>query len=134
MNSVVKWGSLVVAVIGVAVLVLGIVFVAQAGSAEKEISDEIQPLTMSEVDGKYDAVSEQHAGLRQQEEPGIQAGTAAPSATYNYLTIQRTSLGLTRANIGLASFVRTNGIIDIILGVGLILAGLIAFRQARAQA
>ncbi len=132
MSSLSKWGSLVVAVIGVAVLVLGIVFIAQAGSAKQQIADDIQPLMISEVDGKYDAVSAQHAGMRQQEEPGIQMGTAAPSATYNYLTIQRTSLGLTRTNIGLAGFIRTNGIIDIVLGIGLVLAAAMVYKQAKA--
>ena len=132
MSSLTKWGSLVVAVIGVVILVLGIVFIAQAGSAKQRIADDIQPLQISEVEDKYDAVSAQHAGLRQQEEPGIQAGTAAPSATYNYLTIQRSSLGLTRTNIGLAGFIRTNGIIDIILGLSLVLAAAVVYKQAKA--
>ena len=63
------------------------------------------------------------------EEPNIQAGRAAPSAMYNYLTIQRTSLGLARANIGLAGFTRTSGIIDVVVGLGLILVGLELFKK-----
>ena len=132
MSSLTKWGSLVVAVIGVVILVLGIVFIAQAGSAKQRIADDIQPLQISEVEDRYDAVSAQHAGLRQQEEPGIQAGTAMPSATYNYLTIQRTSLGLTRTNIGLVGFMRTTGIINLILGLGLVLAAAVVYKQAKA--
>jgi high-affinity Fe2+/Pb2+ permease len=115
--------AIIVAILGVASLVLGILFVTAASSAEQEIADSIQPLTISEVDAKYDAVKQTQMALRMTEEPQIQAGKAAPSAMYNYLTIQRTSLGLTRSEIGLASFTRTSGIINIILGAGLILAG-----------
>jgi hypothetical protein len=59
------------------------------------------------------------------EEPNIQAGKAAPSAMYNYLTIQRTALGLAKSNVGLANLVLTMGIVDIILGIGMVLAALL---------
>jgi hypothetical protein len=115
--------AIVILILGVASLALGVLFITEASSAEKEIADSIQPLTISEVDAKYDAVKQAQMALRMTEEPQIQAGKAAPSAMYNYLTIQRTSLGLTRSQIGLASFTRTSGIINVILGLGLILAG-----------
>ena len=57
------------------------------------------------------------------EEPNIQAGKAAPSAMYNYLSAQRALLGLAKANMGTVDAVRTNGIIDIVTGLGLVLAG-----------
>lgn len=126
-----SWGAIVVMVLGVACLVFGIIFMAQAGSAEQQIADEIQPLAIGEVDARYEAVKTSQMALAAAEEPGIQAGTAAPSAMYNYLTIQRTSLGLARANIGLASFVRMNGIIDIIVGLGLVLAGVCLFKKGQ---
>ena len=72
--------------------------------------------------------------IRAAEEPNIQAEQAAPSARYNYLTIQRTALGLARTNVGLAAFVRTSGIIDIIVGLGLILAGVGLFKKGRSAA
>jgi hypothetical protein len=125
-----SWGAIVVTVLGVVCLVFGIIFIVQAGSAEQEIADEIQPLAIGEVDARYEAVSESQAALAAAEEPGIQAGTAAPSAMYNYLTIQRTSLGLARANIGLAGFVRTSGIIDVLVGLGLVLAGVVLFKKS----
>jgi len=129
MNTLTQWGAIVIAVLGVAGLVLGIIFITQASSAEEEIANELQPLPIAEVDAKYEAVKTNQMALAMSEEPGIQAGTAAPSATYNYLTVQRTSLGLARANIGLTGFVRTNGIIDIVVGLGLILAGVGLFKK-----
>ncbi len=129
-----SWSAIVVVVLGVAGLVFGIIFIAQAGSAEQEIAEEIQPLTIGEVDARYEAVKTSQMALAMAEEPGIQAGTAVPSTMYNYLTVQRTSLGLARANIGLASFVRMNGIIDIIVGLGLILAGVGLFKKGQSGA
>ena len=123
MNTLTRWGAIVIVALGVAGLVLGIIFITQASSAEKEIANELQPLPIAEVEAKYEAVKTNQMALAMSEEPGIQAGTSAPSAMYNYLTVQRTSLGLARANIGADGFVRTNGIIDIVVGLGLILAG-----------
>jgi hypothetical protein len=134
MNTYTRWSAIVVAVLGVVVLVFGIIFITQASSAEQEIADEIQPLTIAEVDAQYEAVKTNQMALAMTEEPQIQAGQAAPSTTYNYLTVQRTSLGLARANIGLAEFVRTSGIIDIIVGLGLILAGVGLFMKGRSVA
>ena len=134
MNSFTRWSAIFVMVTGVASLVFGIIFIPQAGSAEQEIADSIAPLTIAEVNAKYDAVTASHQQLMAAEEPGIQAGTASPSAMYNYLTIQRTSLGLTRSNIGFAGFLRTSGIIFIIVGVGLIMAGAGIFRNSLSPA
>jgi len=129
MNIYKRVSAIVVAILGVVCLVFGIIFMTQASSAEKEIADDIQPLTIAEVDAKYEAVKANQVALMATEEPNIQAGRAAPSAMYNYLTIQRTSLGLARANIGLAGFTRTSGIIDVVVGLGLILAGLELFKK-----
>ena len=134
MNACTRWSAIVVAVLGVVCLVFGIIFITQASSAEQEIADEIKPLAIAEVDAKYEAVKTRQMTLAMTEEPQIQAGQAAPSTTYNYLTVQRTSLGLARANIGLAGFVRTSGIIDIIVGLGLILAGVGLFRKGQSVA
>jgi len=129
MNIYKRVSAIVVAILGVVCLVFGIIFMTQASSAEKEIADDIQPLTIAEVDAKYEAVKANQMALMATEEPNIQAGRAAPSAMYNYLTIQRTSLGLARANIGLAGFTRTSGIIDVVVGLGLILVGLELFKK-----
>ena len=132
MNTFTRWGAIVVAVLGVISLVFGIIFITQASSAEKEIASEIQPVKIAEVDAKYDAVKAKQIALMTAEEPNIQAGKAAPTATYSYLTAQRASLALAKTNIGLAGFVRTSGIMGIIVGAGLILAGLGLFKKAKA--
>ncbi|HUT68763.1 MAG TPA: hypothetical protein VMW86_09505 [Dehalococcoidales bacterium] len=122
--------SVIVVLLGLASLVLGVLFITQAASAEQEVADTIAPLTLAELDAKYDAVKAKADAVRATEEPQIQAGQAMPSAMYNYLSVQRTSLGLCRTNIGVASFVRTTGIINIILGLGLVLAGMALLRKA----
>lgn len=124
MSTYTRCIAVIVALIGVVGIVFGTMFILQAGSAEQDIADEIQPLTIAQVDAKYEVVKANQVALAAAEEPGIQAGTAAPSATYIYLTAQRTSLGLVRSNIGVASFVRTNGILNIAVGLGLILVGM----------
>jgi len=134
MNTCTRWSAIVVVVLGVVCLVFGIIFITQAGSAEKEVAESIQPITLAELDATYEAVKAKQMDIRAVEEPNIQAQTAAPSTTYNYLTVQRTALGLARTNIGLAGFVRTSGIIDIIVGLGLILAGVGLFKKGRSTA
>jgi hypothetical protein len=115
--------AVIVIILGLAGFVLGIIFIPQANSAEQQIADSMAPLTLDQVDGKYDAVAAKYDAAKIAEEPNIQAGTAAPSAMYNYLSSQRALLGLAKANIGTAQFVRTSGIINIIIGFGLVLAG-----------
>lgn len=132
MKSCTSWIAIVVGVIGLVALVFGIMLIPQASSARQEIASEIAPVKIAEVDAKYDAVKVKQVAMMQQEEPQIQAGKAAPSVMYTYLTVQRTSLGLAKANIGLTDFVKTCGIINIILGIGLILAGVVLFKKAKA--
>jgi hypothetical protein len=57
-----------------------------------------------------------------------------PSSDPQYVTVlgQRTSLGLAKSNVGIAKMVMTNGIIDIILGLGLVLGGFGLLRKAQA--
>jgi len=112
----------VVMAVGIVVLVFGIVFAIQSGSAKQQIADSIAPLRLNQVNATYDLVTEYQKIFMAAEEPDIQAGKAAPSAMYNYLTIQRTSLGLVKSNIGLANLVLTMGIVDIVLGIGIVLA------------
>ena len=133
MNTYTRWSAIVVIVLGVVGLVFGIIFITQASSSEKEIAESIQPITLTELDAKYEAVKTSQMATRAAEEPKIQAGQAAPSAMYNYLTIQRTALGLARTNVGLAGFVRISGIIGIIVGLGLILAGVGLFKKGRSE-
>jgi hypothetical protein len=123
--------GVIVVLLGLAGIAIGAIFIMQAASAEQEIEVSVNPITLSEVEPKYDAVKAQADMLKMAEEPGIQAQTAQPSPMYNYLSAQRASLGLAKANIGTASFVRTTGIINIILGAGLVLAGVGVMMKAR---
>jgi hypothetical protein len=125
--------GIIVLILGVAGLAFGVMFIPQSYSAEDEIAESIDPLPLDQVDSRYEEVKAQQSAMRAMEGPAIQSG-ADPSAMYNYLTIQRTSLGLTRSQIGLASLTRTIGIINIILGVGLILAGIGLMRKGQSSA
>ena len=48
---------------------------------------------------------------------------------YAYLSAQKVGLGLAKANIGTTKVVFTVGIIEIIIGFGLVLTGLILLRK-----
>jgi hypothetical protein len=124
--------AIVVGVLGLFVLVLGIVFMSQAGSAETKIADEIQPLKVADVNATYDTVKTNQMKLAQAEGAAIKAGN--PSISYTYLTLQRTSLGLTKANLGVAQFIRTAGIVNIILGAGVLFLALGMFVRSRSKA
>ena len=124
--------SLVVAILGIAAIVFGVLFIAQAGSGNTEIADSIVPLTLDEVKPKYDAVSAKYDQIKMAEEPAIQGGTAGPSDLYNYLSAQRGLLGLAKANIGTVSAIRMMGYADIIIGLGMVLGGYVLFRKSAA--
>jgi len=124
--------AIIIVILGLASIVVGILFITQAASAKQEVADLIAPLTLDELDAKYDAVKAKADAAKAAEEPQIQAGQAAPSAMYNYLSVQRTSLGLCRSNVGIADSVRVNGLVDIGVGLGLVLAGLGLLRKAQA--
>lgn len=127
--------AIIVAILGLASLVYGILFVAQASSAENQVLNEIAPLTsLSQVDPQYDKVTASFDKFLATEEPQIQAGKAAPSAMYAYLSGQRALLGLAKSNIGTAKFVRSTGLVDIILGLGMVLTGLALLRKAHSAA
>jgi hypothetical protein len=122
--------AIIIVILGVASLVFGILFTTQAASAEQEIADSVSPLTLDEIEPKYDVVATKYTALKTAEEPGIQGQTAQPSPSYNYLAAQRALLGLAKANMGVASFVRTTGVVNILVGLGLVLAGLTLLRHA----
>jgi len=126
--------AVIVIILGLAGIVFGILFIPQASSGEKEIADSVAPLTLDQVNAKYDAVSAQFNKAMAAEEPQIQTGKAAPSIMYDYLSAQRALLGLAKANMGTTKAVRTNGIIDIIMGLGLVLAGVVLIRKSPSAA
>ena len=126
--------AIIVAILGLATFVYGILFVAQAGSVETEVANSIAPLTLDQVDAKYNTVAAQYDVKKAAEEPKIQAKQGEASATYNYLSAQRALLGLSKTNIGMAKLVRTSGTVDIILGLGMFLAGVWLLRKSQSAA
>jgi len=122
--------AVIIMILGLASLALGVLFIMGSIDAEDEVAESIQPLPLAQLDAKYDEVKAKQAQIKMAEEPQIQAGQAQPSAMYNYLTIQRTALGLARTNVGVAQSAMTGGIVNAVLGVGLILAGIGIFRKA----
>jgi hypothetical protein len=122
--------AVIVIILGLAAIVFGILFIPQASSGEQEIADSVYPLTLDQVAGKYDIVSDQYDQLKVAEEPGIQAHTAAPSINYVYVSAQRALLAVAKANIGTCKVVRITGIVDIMVGLGLVLGGFVLLRKS----
>jgi uncharacterized protein YjeT (DUF2065 family) len=120
-----RFAKMVILIIGLVAVVFGVIFMVQYGSARQQVANDIAPMPLNQVNASYDLVKAKQEAIMAQEEPNIQAGKAEPSAMYNYLTIQRTSLGLAKANLGLADFIRMMGIINIVIGVGLVLTGIV---------
>ena len=113
--------SLIVVILGLVALVYGIIFLPKASAAEQEVADSLtSPVTLDTLDYTYDNIDTQLKAL-QGNEP-------------QYLTLfaQRTSLGLARSNIGTASLVRSLGILNICIGLGLVLTGLVIYRKSSA--
>jgi hypothetical protein len=124
--------SLVATILGIAAIVFGVLFIFQANAGNNEIVNSIAPLTLDEVNPKYDAVTVKYNQVKMAEEPAIQGGTAGPSDMYNYLSAQKSLLGLAKANIGTVKAVRMMGYTNIALGLGLALAGFVLYRKSAA--
>jgi hypothetical protein len=131
-GKVKRFYGIIVALIGVAILVMGIVFALQANTGKKTVADEISPIALSGLNAKYDTVKAAQEAQAAKEEPGIQAGQAAPSVMYNYLSSQRALLGSAKSNVALSGFVMMSGTVDIVLGVGLMLIGLALYMKPAA--
>jgi hypothetical protein len=121
--------GIIVIILGLASLVLGIMFIPQAANGRTQVVKAIQPLTLSQINSTYDTVQIAYDKQMAKEEPGIQGGTAMPSALYDYYAAQYALAGLAKANIGTVDAVRMNGIVDIILGLGLCIAGFVMMRK-----
>jgi hypothetical protein len=117
--------AVIIIILGLASLVFGILFVTNSGSARQEVADSIAPLPLDQLDARYDTVKVQYDQMR--------AAGAQPSIEYNYLAVQKTGLGLARANVGTADAILMYGLIDIIVGLGLILTGIGMLRKLQSQ-
>lgn len=109
-----KLSALSIAIVGVVCIVFGVMFIVQAGNAEQKVLDEIVPLNLeiSEINAAYGQAS---AALGQ----AMQSGD--PEVIQN-ATLQKTSLGLIKSSVGTIKITKNIGILQIILGAGLVLA------------
>lgn len=113
--------AIIIVILGLASLVFGILFVTQAASARQEVADSLTPpATLDTLDDLYDQIDLQVDQMSQTD------------PQYVMYFSKRTSLGLSRANVGVADQVRVNGVVDICVGLGLVLAGLGLLRKAQA--
>jgi hypothetical protein len=104
----------------------------QSNTGKQTVADEISPITLSDLNAKYDAVKAKQQAAMIAEEPNIQAGKAAPSVLYDYLSAQRGLLGLAKSNMSLAGFVLMNGVVEVVLGIGLIFTGMLLYMKPAA--
>jgi ABC-type dipeptide/oligopeptide/nickel transport system permease component len=114
--------AVIVVILGIASLVLGILFIVQSGSAKQEVADTIAPLPLAQLDEQYDSVTAQYEQMK--------AADAPKDATYNYVYGTKVGLGLARSNVGTANFVMMSGIVALIIGVGLVLSGIGQMKKA----
>ena len=127
-----RFYGMIIALIGVAILAMGIVFEFQAATAKQKVADELSsPVTLSNLNATYDQVKAGYTQRANAEEPAIKTGTQ-PSTMYDYLSAQRALLGLAKSNIETAKFVMMSGTVDIVLGVGLILTGMVLYMKPAA--
>jgi hypothetical protein len=109
--------ALVTLILGLAAIVLGVVFMLNASSGNDEIAESVAPLTLYQVEPTYDQIVAQ-VKLVPQTDP-----------SYLMLSGQRTSLGLAKANIASMKILRLNGLVDIIVGLGLAITGIMLFAK-----
>lgn len=106
--------GIIVLLLGLVGIVFGILFIPMASSAEQQVADSIAPsLTIDMVDATYtqlDAAVKQMVGNEPQ---------------YLQTYAQKVGVGLAKANLGTAKLVRYLGILNICIGAGVALAGVV---------
>jgi hypothetical protein len=109
--------SILVAVIGVVCVVFGVLFIMQAGDSKTTVVDELATsgVTLDTLDAKYDAAK---AGLAQALAAGAPGTETAQSVGW-----QKASLGIAKSSLTTIGFVEKSGILTIVIGAGLVLAG-----------
>src|SRR4030042_912361 len=109
--------GLLVVILGIAAIVFGIMFIPQASDAKQKVEESLSPpVTLDNLNATYGQISTAYDQLKA-------AGMPSSDPQYVMVLGQRTSLGLAKSSIGLAKFLNTMGMVNIIVGVGLVLAG-----------
>ncbi len=114
--------GIIIVILGLVGVVFGALFLPMANTAEQAVADSIAPkLTVDKIDATY-----------------TQLDTAVKAMVGNepqYLATyaQKIGVGLAKSNMGIASLVRQLGILNIALGLGLVLSGVVIFKQSSAS-
>ncbi len=109
--------GLLVVILGIAAIVFGIMFIPQASDAKQKVVDSLSsPVTLDNLDATYDQISGAFNQLKA-------AGMPSSDPQYVMILGQRTSLGLAKSSVGLAKLINTMGMVNIIVGAGLLFAG-----------
>ena len=116
-----KLGAIAVAIIGVVCIVFGVMFIIEAGKGEQRVLDEIEPMGL--------AICDVNAAYGQASTALGQAMQSGDSEVIQDAKLMKTSLGVIKSNIGTIKFVRNSGILEIVLGAGLVIAGIGFFKQ-----
>jgi len=117
--------AIIIVILGLAAFIFGILFVTQGASGKQEVADSLKaPVTLDNLEDTYDAVKGQYEAAA--------ASGQMPASDLNALANTKTGLGLAKANKGTADMVRTSGVVDICIGLGLVLAGLGLLRKSQA--
>jgi hypothetical protein len=110
--------SILVTVIGIVCIVFGVLFIMQAGDSRTIVVDELAAsnVTVDNLNAKYD---EAKAGLGK----ALAAGAAGTESAQT-VGWQKASLGIAKSSLTTIGFVEKSGIVTIVIGLGLALAGL----------
>ena len=124
--------SILVAVVGVAAIVFGVLFIMQSNSAKATLVDELNAsgVTLDTLDAKYDAAK---AGIAQASAALATAPDAAKAAINEKIQDagwQKASLSAAKASLGTINFVQMSGILSIVLGVGFVFTGYLAMKKS----
>ena len=105
--------SILVALIGVAAIVFGVMFIMEAGNSRDDLATEVAPLQLSQVEATYDQFK----------------ADAAAKPTDLAKALRKTSMGLAKSNLKTIKFVQNAGYLNIALGAGFVLVGMFMFMK-----
>jgi hypothetical protein len=120
--------SILVTVIGIVCIVFGVLFIMQAGDSRTIVVDELAAsgLTTGTLDATYDQVKgalAQYTAANKAAAVGSAAATGSSEAMQSY-GYQKAILGGAKTSLTTIGFVEKSGIVTIVIGLGLALAGL----------
>jgi hypothetical protein len=116
--------SMLVILIGVVCIVFGAMFIMQAASSRDTVVDELAAsgVTTETLNAAYDQAK---AGLAQATAAGEAGIETAQSVGW-----QKASLGLAKSNLTTIDFVQKSGILAIVAGLGLSIAGVVSLKKS----